>query len=144
MRKSLLTITVLFFGTILISYIISSCKKEINITGIQFLQQEIPDGFPQPVYNFEDNPLSKEGVELGRKLFYDARLSADNQVSCGSCHEQRAGFGTFNMIEAMEYSVRILIGMHQYFLILTGAPVFIGTEHLLRYRKKPFSQFSGI
>jgi len=94
-RKSLLTITALFFFAILISNIISSCKKDIDIAGIQLLQQEIPDGFPQPVYNFEDNPLSKEGIELGRKLFYDTRLSADNQISCGSCHEQKAGFGTF-------------------------------------------------
>lgn len=63
--------------------------------GIQLLKQEIPDGFPSPVYSFQDHPLSKEGFELGRRLFYDTRLSADNQISCGSCHEQKAGFGTF-------------------------------------------------
>lgn len=94
-RKTIITIFFLFIFFILLSYLIASCKKEYAITGIQLLKQEIPDGFPQPVYQFQDNPLSKEGFELGRKLFYDTRLSADNQISCGSCHEQKAGFGTF-------------------------------------------------
>ncbi len=59
------------------------------------MQQEIPAGFPPPVYTFQDNPLSKEGFELGRKLFYDGRLSIDNEHSCYSCHQQEAGFGTY-------------------------------------------------
>lgn len=95
MRKTILTISTLLFFAILNSYLIASCKKDIANTGIELLQQEIPDGFPQPVYNFQDNPLSKEGFELGRKLFYDTRLSADNTISCGSCHQQIAAFGTF-------------------------------------------------
>jgi cytochrome c peroxidase len=36
-----------------------------------------------------------EGIALGRRLFYDKQLSADVSVSCGTCHEQRAAFGTF-------------------------------------------------
>lgn len=40
----------------------------------------------------EDNPLTEEGVELGRRLFYDKRLSLDNTVSCGSCHQQSLAF----------------------------------------------------
>lgn len=59
------------------------------------MQQEIPAGFPLPAYTFSDNPLSKEGFELGRKLFYDPRLSIDNLTPCSSCHQQIAGFGTF-------------------------------------------------
>jgi cytochrome c peroxidase len=94
-RKSILAITTLFIFFILLTYVIASCKKEYGGTGIELLEQEIPDGFPQPVYNFNDNPLSKEGFELGRKLFYDTRLSADNTVSCGGCHQQIAAFGTF-------------------------------------------------
>ncbi|KGJ89261.1 cytochrome-c peroxidase [Thalassotalea sp. ND16A] len=39
-----------------------------------------------------DNPLTKEGVALGRLLFYDKRLSADNTVSCATCHLQRLAF----------------------------------------------------
>ncbi len=39
-----------------------------------------------------DNPLTREGVELGRRLFYDPRLSANGRVSCSSCHIQRLAF----------------------------------------------------
>lgn len=38
------------------------------------------------------NPLTAEAVELGRRLFYDPRLSADNTVSCASCHKQHLAF----------------------------------------------------
>ena len=31
-------------------------------------------------------PVTAEAVALGRKLFYDPRLSADNTLSCASCH----------------------------------------------------------
>lgn len=39
-----------------------------------------------------DNPMSVEGVELGRKLFYEKRLSADNTQACASCHHPEAAF----------------------------------------------------
>ncbi|MCD6012328.1 MAG: cytochrome peroxidase [Flavipsychrobacter sp.] len=39
-----------------------------------------------------DNPLTAEGVELGRKLFYEKMLSNDNSISCASCHKQEFGF----------------------------------------------------
>lgn len=53
---------------------------------------DIPKGFPEPIYNFKNNPLSKEGFELGRKLFYDPILSKDSTISCASCHLQQTGF----------------------------------------------------
>ena len=40
----------------------------------------------------EDNPLTEESVVLGRRLFYDRRLSGDNAVSCSTCHIQRLAF----------------------------------------------------
>jgi cytochrome c peroxidase len=39
-----------------------------------------------------DNPLTEESVELGRRLFYDRRLSGNNTVSCATCHQQRLAF----------------------------------------------------
>ena len=39
-----------------------------------------------------DNPLTVESVELGRRLFYDPRLSANGAVSCATCHIQRLAF----------------------------------------------------
>ncbi|HEY4155869.1 MAG TPA: cytochrome-c peroxidase [Puia sp.] len=55
----------------------------------------IPKGFPPPVYHFDKNPLSKEGFELGRKLFYDGKLSIDGNFPCSSCHQQFAAFATY-------------------------------------------------
>ncbi|WP_205504080.1 cytochrome-c peroxidase [Rufibacter psychrotolerans] len=39
-----------------------------------------------------DNPLTQEGVALGRTLFYEKALSANNTMSCGSCHQQQFAF----------------------------------------------------
>jgi len=39
-----------------------------------------------------DNPITDEGATLGRVLFYDKKLSADNSISCGSCHIQEYAF----------------------------------------------------
>ncbi|MGJ7032604.1 cytochrome-c peroxidase [Niabella hirudinis] len=51
-----------------------------------------PANFPAPVYHFETNPVTKDGFELGRKLFYEPRLSRNNTISCGSCHIQSSAF----------------------------------------------------
>ncbi|MES2800378.1 MAG: cytochrome c peroxidase [Bacteroidota bacterium] len=51
-----------------------------------------PKKWPKPHYNFEKNPITKEGFELGRKLFYDPNLSRDSSISCSSCHLQYTGF----------------------------------------------------
>jgi cytochrome c peroxidase len=39
-----------------------------------------------------DNPLTVEGVELGRRLFYDPILSSDSTMSCSSCHLPSGSF----------------------------------------------------
>ncbi|WP_029286287.1 cytochrome-c peroxidase [Pedobacter sp. R20-19] len=56
----------------------------------------IPANFPTPAYQFEQNKLSNAGFALGKKLFYDTRLSADKSVSCGSCHQQFAAFANLD------------------------------------------------
>ena len=48
----------------------------------------VPTGVPSPEYN----PTTKGKVELGRKLFFDRRLSGDGTMSCSSCHLPEAGF----------------------------------------------------
>jgi len=40
----------------------------------------------------EDNPLTKDKVELGRLLFFDKRLSQDNTIACANCHLAKFGF----------------------------------------------------
>lgn len=39
-----------------------------------------------------DNPMTKEGVYLGRLLFYEPKLSAGNKISCATCHQQQRAF----------------------------------------------------
>lgn len=53
---------------------------------------EVPKGFPKPLYDFKNNPLTEEGFQLGRKLFYDPIMSKDSTISCSSCHLQQTGF----------------------------------------------------
>lgn len=40
----------------------------------------------------DDNPVTNWGATLGRVLFYDVKLSANDSVSCASCHQQAFGF----------------------------------------------------
>ncbi len=51
----------------------------------------LPPGFPLPNVP-PDNPMTAAKVELGRHLFYDARLSGNQTQSCGSCHQQELAF----------------------------------------------------
>ncbi len=74
--------------------LISAGKKLNNTTPLPFL---IPAGFPLPPTNiFTKNKLTQEGFDLGKKMFYDDRLSKDGEVSCGSCHQQFAAFATYD------------------------------------------------
>jgi len=56
----------------------------------------VPAGWPQPVYDFRDNPITAAGFALGRELFYDPKLSRDGSVSCASCHQQFAAFAHYD------------------------------------------------
>ena len=56
----------------------------------------IPHGFPTKMNIPAENPLTYEGIELGRYLFYDGRLSGrthpDSLMSCATCHLQSRAF----------------------------------------------------
>jgi cytochrome c peroxidase len=52
---------------------------------------DLPAGVLEPIVP-ADNPLSTEKVELGKKLYFDARLSSDGKVACASCHAPQSGF----------------------------------------------------
>jgi cytochrome c peroxidase len=54
---------------------------------------EIPERFPV-VEVPEDNPLTVEGVALGRRLFYEPMLHIDNDQSCATCHQQQHAFSS--------------------------------------------------
>ena len=70
-----------------------ACKDSEENEVYQTTVYEIPrpEGFPiveQP----EDNIATVEGVALGRKLFYEKRLSGDDSQACAGCHLQENGF----------------------------------------------------
>lgn len=71
---------------------ISFCCVITIVTPFPFM---VPKGFPPPVYRFQNNPRTKQGFELGRKLFYDGKLSKDGNFPCSSCHQQFAAFATY-------------------------------------------------
>ena len=73
--------------------VIASCKKDEERDSYTPSPLEIyrPTGFPEMVIPV-NNPTTVEGVALGRKLFYETLLSANNTMSCGSCHNQSLAF----------------------------------------------------
>ncbi|WP_282456417.1 cytochrome-c peroxidase [Chitinophaga sedimenti] len=78
------------FVTAILTVAIYGCSKADDIIG--FLGFRQTDNFPAPVYKLENNDITKAGFELGRKLFYEARLSRNNTISCGDCHIQTSAF----------------------------------------------------
>ncbi len=54
----------------------------------------LPRNFPAAVYAPAQNQPSRQAFALGRRLFYDARLSGDGTVACGSCHRAAQAFAS--------------------------------------------------
>jgi cytochrome c peroxidase len=74
---------------LLISFFLFSGFIAIKNKALLF---EYPKYWPKPHYKFSKNPLTEEGFQLGRHLFYEPILSRDNTISCASCHLQQTGF----------------------------------------------------
>ena len=81
--------------------VLFSCKKNTEVELIPVHKAtpynlEIPFGFPTRLNIPDNNPLTVEGIELGRYLFYDGRISghADpgKHMSCATCHLQENAF----------------------------------------------------
>lgn len=53
---------------------------------------EKPAGFPEMTFDVTGNPVTVNGVVLGKKLFYEGKLSRNNTISCGFCHIQEYAF----------------------------------------------------
>ena len=67
-----------------------------------------PINWPKPIYQFEQNNLSKEKILLGRVLFYDPILSKDSTISCNSCHSP---FSAFTHVDhALSHGIHDSIG----------------------------------
>ncbi len=93
---------VLFVSSIVLGTQACTDKETLPtpIDGFNPTPYTIPDipFFPKKLNIPADNPMTEEGIKLGRYLFYDGRLSGrthpDSLMSCGSCHVQSKGFKT--------------------------------------------------
>ena len=73
-----------------------ACTKDDEVPEIPVTIDETPytlayGDLPTPDLP-ADNPLTEQGVQLGRMLFYETMLSKDNTQACASCHRQSDGF----------------------------------------------------
>lgn len=84
-----------FLGLFILIVLILSCKKDKVGYDPTPYELEIPSHFPDMIIP-EDNPMTVEGVELGRKLFYEKKLSGDNTLACAGCHSPEAAFSDPN------------------------------------------------
>ncbi len=67
-----------------------------------------PKNWPDPIYHFNRNQLTKEKILLGRVLFYDPILSNDSTISCNSCHSP---FNAFTHVDhALSHGIHDSIG----------------------------------
>ena len=92
-----------FVFPVFVAAVIWSCstdgvEEEVVIDTFQPTPYTIPEAkyFPTNLNIPHDNPMTVEGVELGRYLFYDGRISGysskDMLMSCATCHIQENGF----------------------------------------------------
>lgn len=79
---------------------LNSCTKDKVYTPTPYTLIS-PSHFPEMEIPL-DNPMTVEGIELGRLLFYEKQLSGDNTMSCASCHNIENAFA-----ENSQYSVGI-------------------------------------
>ena len=65
-----LTKTILLLFVLVVGAVgwITSGNKNYKTHLLQFV---VPEGWPQPVYDFKQNPVTQEGFDLGKKLFYE-------------------------------------------------------------------------
>lgn len=96
---------------IVIIIAVQSCKKEKDANNTNSVSSADTPTLPYSPYNYiigypthvsaelaltdntpSNNPITNDGATLGRVLFYDKILSANNTISCGSCHKQNESF----------------------------------------------------
>ena len=65
---------------------------QLPAPSLQSLPPNLPLGLPAPVPVPEDNPQTTEKIALGRRLFFDRRLSPNDTMSCAMCHVPTQGF----------------------------------------------------
>nr|WP_176829852.1 cytochrome c peroxidase [Tenacibaculum sp. MAR_2009_124] len=73
----------------------SSPSNDMQVYTPKKVELEVPDILKQKLIAPlvpSNNPLTEEGISLGKKLFFDTILSKDNSQSCASCHNPQNAF----------------------------------------------------
>jgi cytochrome c peroxidase len=100
-----------FLNIFILAVALQACKVDPKINEVlpsDDLKEIIPQGWPNPVYRFTNNPVKEEVFILGRALFYDPILSRDNTISCGTCHQQFVAFA--NADHALSHGIDDKVG----------------------------------
>jgi cytochrome c peroxidase len=66
-----------------------------SIAGVSLAAETVEVPLPADVLPPEvpaDNPTTSAKVALGRKLYFDTRISTDGTIACATCHDPRHGF----------------------------------------------------
>lgn len=93
MKRHIYLISPVVYWACLVLTVCFSCSDDDEwVPPVNRYEFRIPENFPQPTYTFDNNPVTKDGFELGRALFYDPVLSRDGSVSCNNCHIQATAF----------------------------------------------------
>ena len=86
--------------------LLQNCKHDVTVThaandpdSLYTGRPYVAPAIPSVRYTYRaivspaNNPMTYEGIQLGRMLFYDSTLSLTKKVSCGGCHRQQYAFG---------------------------------------------------
>ena len=101
--NNLLSYLLIYF-TLILSCSSERLESETSYTPIP-VNLNIPDVFQDrilPPVIPSNNPLTEEGIELGKKLFFDKKLSVNGSQSCADCHKPSNSF-----TDARQYSIGI-------------------------------------
>ena len=99
----------------LISFVLMSGMVDLNNL-FNYENQDIP-GYVSKDNTPQDNSLTDVGATLGRVLFYDKQLSANNTTACASCHLQEFAFGDTSIVSE---GVNGVTGRHSMRLVNAG------------------------
>lgn len=136
-------------GVLFMVFLLSSCRQSLPDMPVNLPYTiNYPPGFP-PMNIPPDKELTLLRVELGKKLFFDKRLSRDSTVSCGSCHLQQHAFadprpksvGTENRIGFRNAPTLTNIGYHPY-LFRDGGATTLETQILAPIQDENEMNFS--
>ncbi|WP_053403993.1 cytochrome-c peroxidase [Persicobacter sp. CCB-QB2] len=99
-----------------VSLVACEADEPVDHSAATPISLNVPGKFPKVVIP-ADNPLTAEGVALGRRVYYDRNLNTkDKGRACGDCHQQKTGFASANEQGQLAIMPHANLAYDQYFL----------------------------